>query len=62
MTTSIGLFISACRSLGVEESELFETVDLYEERDLPRVWRCVLALERVTKERSRQAGKVEEVD
>lgn len=33
-----------CRKLGVPEHSLFETVDLYEQKDLGLVVRCVFAL------------------
>lgn len=39
-----GLFGQACRSLGVAEHSLFETVDLFENKDLGLVVRCVFAL------------------
>lgn len=39
-----GRFGQACRTLGVAEHSLFETVDLFENKDLGLVVRCVFAL------------------
>jgi hypothetical protein len=36
----------ACRAVGVPEHDLFETVDLFEERDIGCVVRCLFALGR----------------
>lgn len=43
---NISNFLRACRSLGVEEYEVFETVDLYEEKDLSVVVDCLFSLSR----------------
>lgn len=41
---NISNFLKACRTLGVAEHSLFETVDLFENKDLGLVVRCVFAL------------------
>lgn len=41
---NISMFLRGCRSLGVAEHSLFETVDLYEEKDLGLVVKCLFAL------------------
>ncbi|CAM9915920.1 unnamed protein product [Discosporangium mesarthrocarpum] len=41
---NISNFIKVCRTLGVAEHSLFETVDLYEEKDLGVVVQCIHAL------------------
>jgi hypothetical protein len=46
---NVSNFIRACRALGVPEFELFETVDLYEQKDFGVVVRCILALARAIK-------------
>ncbi|CAE7817363.1 unnamed protein product, partial [Symbiodinium microadriaticum] len=43
---NISNFLRACRAIGVREYELFETVDLYEEKDLGVVIVCLHALSR----------------
>jgi len=43
---NISNFLKACRVLGVPEHDLFETVDLYEEKDMGVVVRCIFALGR----------------
>jgi hypothetical protein len=43
---NISNFLRGCRSLGVLEYELFETVDLYEEKDIGLVVRCIHSLGR----------------
>ena len=43
---NISNFLRACRTLGVREYELFETVDLYEEKDIGLVVRAIHALGR----------------
>mmetsp|Transcript_24662 Transcript_24662/g.36332 ORF Transcript_24662/g.36332 Transcript_24662/m.36332 type:complete len:425 (-) Transcript_24662:182-1456(-) len=43
---NISAFLKACRAVGVPEHDLFETVDLYEERDIAAVVRCLYALGR----------------
>jgi hypothetical protein len=39
-------YCRACRAIGVSEHDLFETVDLYEEKDLNVVVQCIFALGR----------------
>ena len=41
----------ACREIGVSEHDLFETVDLYEEKDLNVVVQCIFALGRTVQAR-----------
>lgn len=41
---NISNFLKACRALGVQEHSLFETVDLFEEKALDLVVKCLLAL------------------
>lgn len=43
---NISLFLQACRQFGVLEFDLFETVDLFEEKDIGIVVRCLHALGR----------------
>ena len=43
---NITAFLRACRTVGVSEHDLFETVDLYEEKDLNVVIQCIFALGR----------------
>lgn len=43
---NITSFLRACRSMGVAEFEVFETVDLFEAKDLGSVIRCLHALSR----------------
>jgi len=45
---NIDLFINACRQYGVPKHLLFQTVDLYEQRDIPKVISCLLHLQKVT--------------
>ena len=44
--SNISYFLKACRTLGVREFDLFETVDLYEEKDMGVVVNCIHALGR----------------
>ncbi len=41
---NISIFLRACRTFGVPEYSLFETVDLFEEKDLSLVIRCIHSL------------------
>ncbi|CAM9704267.1 unnamed protein product [Choristocarpus tenellus] len=41
---NISSFLSACRKLGVPEYALFETLDLFNEKQIPQVVRCLYAL------------------
>ena len=43
---NISSFLRACRDFGVREHDLFETVDLYEEKDLGLVCQCIASLGR----------------
>ncbi|KAG0086361.1 hypothetical protein BGZ93_000159, partial [Podila epicladia] len=44
---NIGNFLIAAKQLGVQSSDLFQTVDLYEEKDMTQVVSTILTLERV---------------
>ena len=48
---NISNFLRACRAVGVEEYEVFETVDLYEEKDLSVVVDCLYALSRTAQKK-----------
>ncbi|KAG5184842.1 calponin homology domain-containing protein, partial [Tribonema minus] len=41
---NISAYLKGCRALGVAEHSLFETVDLYEEKDISLVIKCLFAL------------------
>ncbi|CEG46478.1 Calponin [Plasmopara halstedii] len=43
---NVSAFLKACRVMGVNEFDLFETVDLFELKDLGNVVRCIFALGR----------------
>ncbi len=43
---NISNFLKACRAFGVPEHDLFETVDLYDEKDMNVVLVCLLSLSR----------------
>jgi hypothetical protein len=43
---NISNFLRACRTLGMAEHDLFETVDLFEAKDLGVVVSCIHALGR----------------
>ena len=43
---NISAFLRACRDFGVREYDLFETVDLYEQKDLGVVLQCIASLGR----------------
>ncbi|KAG3087612.1 hypothetical protein PI124_g17795 [Phytophthora idaei] len=43
---NVSAFLKACRIMGVNEFDLFETVDLFELKDLGNVVRCIFALGR----------------
>ncbi|TYZ64200.1 hypothetical protein PybrP1_005502 [[Pythium] brassicae (nom. inval.)] len=43
---NVSAFLRACRKIGVNEFDLFETVDLFELKDLGHVVRCIFALGR----------------
>ncbi|KAJ2747813.1 Protein kinase of the Mitotic Exit Network [Coemansia sp. BCRC 34301] len=44
---NIGNFLAAARKLGLESSDLFQTVDLYEGKNMPRVIMTLLTIARV---------------
>jgi hypothetical protein len=48
---NISNFLRACRVLGVEEYEVFETVDLFEAKDLNVVVDCLYALSRTVQKK-----------
>lgn len=41
---NIAAFQNACKALGVRESDVFQTVDLWERRNLNQVTNCLSAL------------------
>lgn len=41
---NVSNFLKACRAVGVAEHSLFETVDLYEGKDIGLVVRCLVRL------------------
>jgi hypothetical protein len=44
---NVSFFLRCCRnSMGVAEHDLFETVDLFDEKDIAAVVRCIYALSR----------------
>ncbi|CAF0926200.1 unnamed protein product [Adineta steineri] len=43
---NISLFQNAARAYGLVDSVLFQTVDLFEKRNIPQVTQCILALAR----------------
>jgi len=44
---NIDSFLNACRTLGVSERALFLPMDLYENKNFPRVIHCILALKQI---------------
>ncbi|CAF1138889.1 unnamed protein product [Didymodactylos carnosus] len=44
---NIGLFQEAARKYGLDGNEVFQTVDLYDKRDIPQVTLCINALGRL---------------
>lgn len=46
---NISSFLRACRAVGVAECDCFETADLYEEKDMGSVLRCLSALSRAAR-------------
>jgi hypothetical protein len=55
---NISNFLKACRGLGVAEHDLFETVDLYEEKDLGVVVTCIHALGRAAQAKGFRGAKL----
>ena len=43
---NINHFQTACRRYGVPDVDVFQTVDLYERRNIPAVTQCIMALGR----------------
>lgn len=43
---NINRFQEACKAWGVPEIDVFQTVDLYERRNLPQVTQCLMAVGR----------------
>lgn len=39
-------FTEACKRFGVDEMDVFQSVDLWERRNIPQVSQCILALGR----------------
>lgn len=46
MMENINRFQEACKAYGVPDIDVFQTVDLYERRNLPQVAQCLMALGR----------------
>jgi len=46
MMENINKFQEACKAYGVPEIDVFQTVDLYERRNIPQVTQCIMALGR----------------
>ncbi|OQR81877.1 hypothetical protein THRCLA_11321, partial [Thraustotheca clavata] len=55
---NVTAFIRACRAIGVMEFDLFETVDLYEQKDLGVVVRCLHALGRTLQKNPSYKGPI----
>ncbi|KDO22472.1 hypothetical protein SPRG_12755 [Saprolegnia parasitica CBS 223.65] len=53
---NVTAFIRACRGMGVMEFDLFETVDLFEQKDLGVVVRCLHALGRTLQKKGTYNG------
>lgn len=53
---NISNFLKGCRTLGIPEHDLFETVDLYEQKDMGVVVICLCTLGRMSKSTSGFAG------
>ena len=45
---NINSFLSACTKMGLPTSDLFQTVDLYEEKNMNQVLLCLASLKRFT--------------
>jgi len=43
---NIDVFMKAAKKYGVPEIDLFQTVDLWEKRNIPQVTQCIMALGR----------------
>ncbi|CAF0894405.1 unnamed protein product [Rotaria sp. Silwood1] len=48
---NISLFQNAARAYGLGETELFQTIDLFEKRNIPQVTQCIFALGRNAQKR-----------
>ena len=53
---NIQAFLGAARSYGVPDSELFQTADLYERRNIPQVVLCLFSLGRLTQHHQDYTG------
>jgi hypothetical protein len=42
---NIQMFLEVCKKLGISEVERFTSIDLYEEKDVPKVINCLTAFE-----------------
>ncbi|XP_003737988.1 muscle-specific protein 20 [Galendromus occidentalis] len=49
-------FTIACKEYGVDEADLFQSVDLWERRNIPQVSQCILALGRTCYSHQEYAG------
>lgn len=46
MMENINKFQEACKRYGVADIDVFQTVDLWEKRNIPQVTQCIMALGR----------------
>lgn len=46
---NIQMFLEFCKKLGISEIERFTTIDLYEEKDVPKVLNCLSAFEGIAR-------------
>ena len=53
---NIQAFLGAARRYGVPDSELFQTADLYERRNIPQVVLCLFSLGRLTQHHQDYTG------
>ena len=53
---NIQAFLGAARRYGVPDSELFQTADLYERRNIPQVVLCLFSLGRLTQHHEDYTG------
>jgi hypothetical protein len=59
--TNISNFLRAARTFGIMESDVFETADLYDEKDLGAVIRCLHALSRAVQKKGTFRGPFLEI-
>lgn len=54
MMENINQFLRAAKEFGVKEVDLFQTVDLFEKRNIPAVIQCLIAVKRIADAKYRQ--------